>query len=453
VIGIDPLGAETVALVGYQGGEITAFGRSLSLSVSEDELSTSLLLLRTDDFAWLETPSRRAFSAAVATGDGEFWVTAGLSGTDAFDGTGTNTRDDWWTLSVTEGTELTMTEVPGLVVPSLMDEPDNTAAMTDGRQNHTMTLLNDGTVLLTGGGQGLLSAQASSSGAYLWRPGETEMSEADTMKRGRNFHETILLPSGDVVVIGGMSLTGQANSFSFNMDYEHYDITDGEFKQPQRLISVGGYGNAGVALRENGALVCGGMDNNSKGFIISAGCDLNGLDRTIAAETPLPVGVVYHEMTALTSGQVLLTGGLTSPAGSEVLNDRSLRQASEAVYLFEGGSWIEVAPMNHPRAMHSAAVLPDGRVLVVGGAINFKGVAYLEEATALPCAEIYEPATDTWTEVDPGCSEDSAAGSIPAGAWGMSMAVDDDYGVLFVGGVDFSSPVEGAALFVGMPNL
>lgn len=454
VVGIDPLEAETVSLVGYQGGAVVAFGRSLSLTVSEDELSTSLLLLRTDDFVWLDTPGRRALAGAVATGDGEFWIAGGIGGTDAFDGSGEFTWDDWWTLSVTGATDLAVTEVPELVVPSLEAEPDIYAASSEGRLNHGMTLLSDGSVLITGGGQDVLSGMSTSNGAYLWRPGDSSMSVADSMKRHRAFHNALVLPSGDAVMIGGLGDQDVANSFTFNNDFDYYDVSDGEFKQPRDLLSVGGYGSAGTSLREDGALVCGGLGlNNGAGFVMSSGCDLIGLDRTIEVETPLPVGVVHHRMVTLPSGQVLLTGGIMGAPDSVLPNDFATIPASSSVYRFESGSWTEVAPMHNPRALHSAALLPDGRVLVVGGAASIDGVIYLRYAQGLPCAEIYDPAADTWTEVDSGCSASSATGSIHAAAWGMSLAVDNDYGALVVGGVEYASPVEGASLFVGKPEL
>ncbi len=52
-----------------------------------------------------------------------------------------------------------------------------------------------------------------------------------------------------------------------------------------------------------------------------------------------------------------------------------------------------VAPMAHARARHAAASLNDGRVLVTGG-VDADGRAQAS-------AEVWDPATDTWTEVAP----------------------------------------------------
>jgi N-acetylneuraminic acid mutarotase len=52
-------------------------------------------------------------------------------------------------------------------------------------------------------------------------------------------------------------------------------------------------------------------------------------------------------------------------------------------------SWSQAAPMAEPRILMTATTLPDGRVLLAGGA-NAAG------SIALSSAEIYDPASDTW---------------------------------------------------------
>jgi len=56
-----------------------------------------------------------------------------------------------------------------------------------------------------------------------------------------------------------------------------------------------------------------------------------------------------------------------------------------------GGSWRAVRPMAAPRFGHSATLLPDGRVLVVGGTV-YTASSYLTANTA----ELYDPAANTW---------------------------------------------------------
>jgi fibronectin type 3 domain-containing protein len=60
-------------------------------------------------------------------------------------------------------------------------------------------------------------------------------------------------------------------------------------------------------------------------------------------------------------------------------------------------AWRETAAMNRARAYHNLTLLPDGTVLASGGGSTSDGVNI--ENSVLP-AEIWNPDTETWTEVD-----------------------------------------------------
>lgn len=59
------------------------------------------------------------------------------------------------------------------------------------------------------------------------------------------------------------------------------------------------------------------------------------------------------------------------------------------------------APLNMPRWQSSGVLLPDGKVLAVGGAIYDNVMTYGSPDPAVMTAEVYDPATDTWTELAP----------------------------------------------------
>jgi N-acetylneuraminic acid mutarotase len=98
---------------------------------------------------------------------------------------------------------------------------------------------------------------------------------------------------------------------------------------------------------------------------------------------PLNTARLLHTATLLPGGKLLVVGGCNSDT-SECLNALS----SVEVYDPNANSWTPVAPMNTARRSHTATLLPGGKVLVVGG---WNGSA------ALASAEIYDPAADTWT--------------------------------------------------------
>jgi N-acetylneuraminic acid mutarotase len=94
----------------------------------------------------------------------------------------------------------------------------------------------------------------------------------------------------------------------------------------------------------------------------------------------------FHTATLLTDGRVLLAGGR-----SGVNPDVSLSSAE--IYDPVSGTFQAAASLGTPRHQHSATLLPDGRVLVIGG--------YNPSQGWLGSAEIYDPATDQWSITQP----------------------------------------------------
>ena len=82
-----------------------------------------------------------------------------------------------------------------------------------------------------------------------------------------------------------------------------------------------------------------------------------------------------HTATLLPDGKVLVAGGRDS-------NDQTL--ASAELYDPATGTWTATASMTEARNGHIATLLVDGRVLVVGGGIGSS-------------TELYDPDTGTWT--------------------------------------------------------
>ena len=99
-----------------------------------------------------------------------------------------------------------------------------------------------------------------------------------------------------------------------------------------------------------------------------------------------------HTATLLLDGRLLVAGGsqdFTAADGS--LASRTL--ASVEIFDPETGSWAMAAPMLHARALHSATLLRDGRVVVLGGA----AVTTFPVADAVVTNEIFDPSSGKWT--------------------------------------------------------
>ena len=125
-----------------------------------------------------------------------------------------------------------------------------------------------------------------------------------------------------------------------------------------------------------------------------------------------------HTATLLRSGKVLVTGG----------NDLGITAS-----LFDpaSGTWTATGAMSTPRYHHTATLLNDGRVLVTGGSIGEYG------GTVLASAELYDPATGTWT---------AAPTLIAARTWHTATLLNNGQ-VLVAGGEGVTGPVTSAELF------
>jgi len=91
-----------------------------------------------------------------------------------------------------------------------------------------------------------------------------------------------------------------------------------------------------------------------------------------------------HTATLLSDGKVLVAGGSTG------INENPFYSSAE-LYDPATGTWSATGSMGTARQAHTATLLPDGTVLIAGGAIDITGTG------SLSSAESYDPATGTWT--------------------------------------------------------
>lgn len=104
-----------------------------------------------------------------------------------------------------------------------------------------------------------------------------------------------------------------------------------------------------------------------------------------ASAAPMGTARAYHTATLLPNGNVLVTGGDDGAIGGGSNGPRKLATAER--YDPVADRWTTVAPMPIPHTRHTAILLPDGRVFVIGDDNTI-------DATK---AELYDPATDHWT--------------------------------------------------------
>ncbi|HEY2888361.1 MAG TPA: kelch repeat-containing protein [Candidatus Limnocylindrales bacterium] len=100
----------------------------------------------------------------------------------------------------------------------------------------------------------------------------------------------------------------------------------------------------------------------------------------------------WHTATRLLDGRVLVAGGEVVDPGSATAPPTLAR-----VDVFDPrtNSWVAAAPLHHARQLHTATLLADGRVLVLGGSAESAG----NRAVPVPGGEVYSPATNTWSVI------------------------------------------------------
>lgn len=306
--------------------------------------------------------------------------------------------------------------------------------LTTPRRSHTATPLLDGKILITGGYDG-----AYQTAAELYDPSNGTLAPTGPMTTPRAYHRATLLADGRVLVSGGFNSGGAVGSA------ELFDPASGTFGVTGSLQHARSH--HGATLLANGqVLITGGFHSSALGSaeIYDPGSG------TFSTSGPLLFARANHTATLLHDGRVLIGGGFGGgyPTTAELYDPmtRSFattgtldgREGHSASLLADGtvlvaggydGSYLASASRYDPatglfsetgslataRQLHTATVLPTGRILFVGGS-NASG----SDAPT----EMYDPASGTF-------SGDTAPGVLRSRHTATLMS---DGRVLIVGG-------------------
>ncbi|QIL19864.1 kelch repeat-containing protein [Thermomonas sp. HDW16] len=271
--------------------------------------------------------------------------------------------------------------------------------MITTRHSHTATLLPDGKVLIAGGyGEGAVTLGS----AELFDPRTNAFAPTGAMKTPRADHVAIPLIGGKVLIAGGLG-----SGWNYLASAEIYDPATGRFS-PTGEMTMPRESHRGVLLPDGRVVVVGGHNGQRKNLTILASAELyNPASGRFSRAGAMRMPRHKHDAVLLPEGRVLITGG------ADHRDDRGVYSSSE---LFDPktGSFIAGPEMKLGRYKHggSSLVLPNGKVLVSGGA---------------PQAEIYDPTSRVFRLV-PGKPRMAGQFSAAAPISGGEVLITGGYG-------------------------
>lgn len=230
-----------------------------------------------------------------------------------------------------------------------------TGSLAGPRFAHTATLLLDGRVLVVGG----LGGDRLLDDAEVWDPATGAFTPAGRLSEARGWHTTTLLPDGRVLVVGGADLRFGT---PIRGDAEVWDPSTGVFV-PAGSLDEPRYDHSATWLVNGWVLTVGGAHPNGPGVSgsVEAWDPASG---SFSPAGPLIEGRARHTSTLLPDGGLLVIGGQRRGVSDD---PRLIPLASAELRDPVAGTFQPTGPLTVARSGHTATLLPDGRVIVIGG--------------------------------------------------------------------------------------
>jgi galactose oxidase-like protein/glyoxal oxidase-like protein/List-Bact-rpt repeat protein len=232
------------------------------------------------------------------------------------------------------------------------------------------TFLPDGRLLIMGGTS---AGTAGLRSASIFNPSTSTWAATESMSRGRYYPTATTLPNGEVLVVSGHD----ANKVVVRAP----EIWSGGGwrKLPDTSVAIGQPYYPPMFVAPNGKVFMAGFAQ-SRYLDVAAG-RWGPIINRLVARRDMGSAVMYAP------GKILYAGGGDSTQVPTAAAEKiDLSQSSPA--------WTTAGTMKFPRRQMNATLLADGSVLVTGGT---SGAGFNNQAGAVRDAELWNPATGTWT--------------------------------------------------------
>jgi Bacterial Ig-like domain (group 2)/Galactose oxidase, central domain len=261
-----------------------------------------------------------------------------------------------------------------------------TGSLNEARGLHTATLLPNNKVLVAYGSNSSSYNNAAGyvglSSIEVYDPGAgtfTEIVGDDGV--GIFGHTATLLPNGKVLLAGGFvnSVWDYGGGGTSSNGASLYDSATGEFSGTGNMTASRGDHTA-TLLASGKVLIAGGADQDPTGTGLASAELYDPSTGTFTQTGSMAVGRFLHTATLLQNGKVLIVGGVLTSAAEPA--------ATAEVYDPATGIFTMTGAMATAREQHTATLLADGRVLIVGGTTSTGATATVE---------VYDPSTGSFS--------------------------------------------------------
>lgn len=217
--------------------------------------------------------------------------------------------------------------------------------------------------------------------AEWYNPATETWTTTGNLNEGRQEHTATLLPDGRVLVAGGSG----NGSYETVSNMECYDASLGKWTSAGPMIQPR-YGHSATLLPNGEVLFAGGSTNGQAPTPFLSAELYDPVAGTNSFTGSMNTGHFFHTATLLPNGTVLVSGG----AADSAINATS----STEVYDPSTGIWSPANSLNTARLLHTATLLPSGRILVAGGSADNNEFGIASTETYDPTVA---PSTGTWT--------------------------------------------------------
>nr|WP_228530652.1 MULTISPECIES: kelch repeat-containing protein [Myxococcaceae] len=226
--------------------------------------------------------------------------------------------------------------------------------MRTPRRDHAAVLLGDGRVLLVGGETANGTPLAD---VELYEPLSGEWVEASPLLTPRSRAAAVLLPDGRVLVSGGLGLQKDGSVAPLDSQ-ELFDPVTGSWSETGPLTRPRADHSA-TRLLDGRVLLAGGQTTAERTGVSDAEVYQPETGLCSALKSPMAGPRFAHSALRLRSGAVLLAGG--------DVDDIVYGTARAELFQPEAGTFSLLASLPDLRFHHTATLMPDGSVALVGG--------------------------------------------------------------------------------------